>query len=650
MFYIAIGLIMFFPGYFLLLAVFEKSKILSVLEKFILSFGLGMIITDFIAFIYNKAGISITAFSSVLGALIFCLISYGIYILKFRKNKKLTPNEIEKKESEKEKKLFSFSKKQFILILLLLFLTFFIKTAYLTGTVAPTATDMGHHTYWAKVIADNGKLTDYENMPDFIIGEHIVISEIHLISGESFFSAFPVNFLLFLNILGILTVFILTLRIFENKFVAIFTLLFLGVLFAVTSPQAKFVSGGVVGNIIGNYFMPMIFYFFYRAFEFLKDSDIIKGETKQFQSNQTKKFLALGIFTTFGLFYTHHLTAFIFLFIFLFLVIFFTVINYKDLTYLSKKIWKIIWSPQVISVLALGLFFFFFIFIPNYIKDNAVKIAVGHPSKSTRDGLSFTNLKSSIGEARLALGLLGLMLLALSYKRKNFGYAIISSWAIMLFIMSSQPQLLLINLPSSRIGNYLSYPLSILSAYGLVAIFKPNMFNFKMTNANSHFSNLISKKTLSATFIIILIFVFINGLADSAQAFKKSPDFTPMVQTFSASKYLAQNTQKSDIILKDHNYIASSDTWIKLFFMRGYKYPLSRSYFKRYKNKTKLEKKCNLLMISSPDSSDAKKCFANTQVNVIMVNPLFDSAQFKKLNNFNKIYTTSGIAVFYKNK
>jgi len=47
-------------------------------------------------------------------------------------------------------------------------------------------------------------------------------------------------------------------------------LLFLGVLFAVTAPQAKYVSGGVMGNIFGNFFMPLAFYFYYRGFQFWK--------------------------------------------------------------------------------------------------------------------------------------------------------------------------------------------------------------------------------------------------------------------------------------------------------------------------------------------------------------------------------------------
>ena len=195
---------------------------------------------------------------------------------------------------------------------------------------------MGHHNYWAKEMSETHKLPVYEGMPDFIIGEHIALSEINMLSGKSFFSAFPVIFLLLINLLSILTVFVLTLRVFKNKNIAILLILFLGVLFAVSSPQAKFVSGGVMGNILGNLLMPMAFYFYLRASELLNYDTVSLFDSR--------KFLSLGIFSTFGLFYTHHLTAFIFLFIFSFLIVVFLILNYKDLKNIFGKIFDLVFS------------------------------------------------------------------------------------------------------------------------------------------------------------------------------------------------------------------------------------------------------------------------------------------------------------------
>ncbi|HAT73409.1 MAG: hypothetical protein US30_C0001G0041 [Candidatus Moranbacteria bacterium GW2011_GWF2_36_839] len=620
LFYISILVILFVPGYFLLLAVFSKGENqISKMERFIFSFGLSLIVVDFIAFAYSKLNIPITAISSVLGVLFFSITCFIFYKLKKIENVNV-----------KEDELFSFSKNQFFLLLLLLFLTIFIKTAYLSGTVAPTATDMGHHNYWAKEMSETHKLPVYEGMPDFIIGEHIALSEINMLSGKSFFSAFPVIFLLLINLLSILTVFVLTLRVFKNKNIAILSILFLGVLFAVSSPQAKFVSGGVMGNILGNLLMPMAFYFYLRASELLNYDTVSLFDSR--------KFLSLGIFSTFGLFYTHHLTAFIFLFIFSFLIVVFLILNYKDLKNIFGKIFDLVFSIPVITTFAIGLIFFFFIFTPNYVRTNAVETAVGTPSKATREGLSMDNIKSSVGEVRLALGFLGLLLLALNYKRKNFGFTLVSAWTAMLFIMSTKPELIFINLPSSRIGNYMSYPLAILSAYGLFSIFNSNLVNSK---------KIIPKKFLDGSFLIILIFVLTGGLLDSVQAFKKAPDFTPVIETYDASNYLVKNTNNEDVILKDHNYI-TADSWIKLFFMQGYRYPQSRGYFKRYEDPTKPREMCTLYMISNPAGQDAQKCFQETKTNYILVNPKFDSSQFAKLKNFSKVYNNGDVAVYYK--
>jgi hypothetical protein len=649
LFYITISSVLFLPGYFLLLAVFGKNKILSALERFIVSFGLSIVIVDFIIFLCSKFNISITRLSSILGILIFAAICFGIY--KFRK-----PGEI-----QKEGFIFNFSRNQFILILLLLFLTVFIKTIFLSGTIAPTATDMGHHMYYSKLIGDTGKLTDYddsiinpEDKGKFIIGEHIIFSVIYLITGQSYFSGWPFVVLYLINLLSILTVFILVLRIFENKNIAILTLLFLGVLFAVSAPQARYVSGGVLGNIMGNFLMPLSFYFYYRAFSALgaclparqgsaSGGEFLKDENAEIK-NESKTMLALAVFSTTGLFYTHHLTGFIFLFICALAITLFIILNYKSIEIIGKNALKIIFSPQAISIFAMGLIFSFFIFTPSYIKSSAVNTAVGIPTKVTRTGLNIGNLKQTVGDARLALGFLGMMILLFSFKKRNLGYILAASWASMLYIMSTQPQLLFVNIPSNRVGNYLTYPLAILSAYGFYMIFNPNFIK----NSEKNIFSLIPENLFKAVFLIALTFVLVSGISDSAQAFKKKDNSQEAVQTFSASEYLKKNTNDGDAILKDHNYL-TADSWIKLYFMRDYKYPASRTTLSRYEDTTKPREMCTYHMISAPASAEALKCFDQTKTNFIMVNPLYDSAQFKKLNGFDQVYMSDAVGVYYKN-
>lgn len=620
LFYIALTLVLFLPGYSLLLAIWGKKPILSSLEKFILSFGLSIISVDFIFFLYPRISLPINRLSVFMGIILFSAVALIIYKLR----EVSSPSEL-KNNTEA---LFQFSKIQFGSILLLIFLMFFIKTAFLSQTVLPTATDMGHHMYWANWITENQTLPDYGGLPDFIIGEHIVFAVISLISGLSFFSAFPVLTLYLINSLSLLTVFILVLRIFKEKWIALLLLFFLGTLFAISSPQAKFVSGGVIGNLLGNLFTPMAFYFFFRFSELLFDKN---------QKKLSRTFLSLALFSVFGLFYTHHLTAFLFLFVFSLAFLIFLIINFQRSREIISNSFQALFSRQVFPLILIGLFFFLFILTPNYFSLSATQTAVGAAVKITRTGLDINNIRSAVGEARLALGAVGflLLLLVLRKNKENFGYILISAWALMLYIMSAYPKLLFINLPSSRIGNYLTYPLAILSAYALFQIF---------SKAKKYLSVNLAKISLG----LILIFVLREGISDSVQAFKQDNESLKLVQTFNASSFVAANLSKKDRVLKDHNYL-TGDSWIKLFFMRDYKFPLSRGYFKRYEDPTNPRETCTLEMISNPGGMTAQKCFSETGINFIMVNPTYDSGQFHRLNSFDQVYANSQIVVFYKN-
>ncbi|HCP08802.1 MAG TPA: hypothetical protein DIT25_03335 [Candidatus Moranbacteria bacterium] len=88
---------------------------------------------------------------------------------------------------------------------------------------------------------------------------------------------------------------------------------------------------------------------------------------------------------------------------------------------------------------------------------------------------------------------------------------------------------------------------------------------------------------------------------------------------------------------------------MKLFFMRGYRYPDSRGYFKRYEDLTKPREMCTLWMISNPGGKDAEDCFDETGTRFLMVNPQYDSAQFRKLSNFDQIYSGDKINIYHKN-
>ena len=114
-------------------------------------------------------------------------------------------------------------------MILLFGLSLFVRTAYLQNNLVPSATDLGHHMYWTKVIVEKGIIPNYEksdvivspagdysisapqNISDFVIGEHLPFAAIALISGISVVSWFPTVSLLLINMLTLLAIFILTL-------------------------------------------------------------------------------------------------------------------------------------------------------------------------------------------------------------------------------------------------------------------------------------------------------------------------------------------------------------------------------------------------------------------------------------------------------
>ncbi len=640
LFYISIVLVLFLPGYFLLSAIEARKKYFSALEKFVISFGLSIIISDFIMIFIGRAGILLNRKSILLSISAFIVICL---VIKYFYRKLGWPAQEEAAEKNTQT-IFDFSKNQTALIILILFLTVFIKTAYLSNSIFPTSTDLGHHMYWSKIITQTGELSVYQErdivkigknynlsdpqkIADFIIGEHLIFAAVNLISGIDFISYFPSLVLLLVDIMGLLAIFMLALRFFSGhkfgKNIAITSLLLIGPLFALSSPQAKFVSGGVIGNLIGNLLIPLSLYFFYRAL-----------------SEKNSTFFSLALFLTAGLFYTHHLSSLIFILVFAFSALIYITFNIKRSFSLFEEWLSIFFSPQAVVILLFILFVLFFVYTPTYFDKSTIDTAVGTPEKSTRTGLTFTQLKFTAGEARMALGIVGALLLLAGKNRNSHQNAILLGWTGALFVMSLKPALLFINIPSNRIATYISFPLAILAAYSIFWL----LIISRNKEKNTFY---FSTKILCSALIIIVVFSFSSGFYDNSQSLNINGNSKDAVQTFHAVKYLASATDQTDTVLKDHNYI-TADSWIKLFFMRDYNFPLSRGYFKRYEDEFKTREMCTLWMISTPNLENGQKCYNDTSVDFVMVNPQFDKSQFEKGREFNQVYASDKISIYYR--
>lgn len=630
--YLTMGLIFFVPGACLILATNSNDRF-SVLEKFILSFSFSIVAVDFLVILIGRLGFNINKNSLLMAIAIFvafCLTGYY-----YSKDKGATKT--------KEKKSADLKPKSALLVIVLLFLTIFIKTVYLKEVIFPTATDMGHHMFWTKTIETTGQLPKYEKVDitsdyaisrpapiaDFIIGEHLIFSAIAMISEAELISAFPILALFLVNIMSVLTIFILAKELFKDlkngELISILTLFLIGPLYALASPQAKFVSGGVIGNTLGNLFIPAALLLFLKAFK-----------------EKRAGYFAFAVFVSLGMAYTHHLSTFVFIFIALFSLLIFVALNRKDLKKYFFQWTKMIFSPSVLAVFALAIVCVFFVYTPTYLNSKAIDTAVGAPSKASRAGLTFTQLKSAAGEARFALALIAILILLVSKKMDKYSRAFLLGWAISLSIMSLRPDWLFVDIPSDRIASYIIFPSALAAAYAFVFVLE----KIKTLNSEKIY---LGQPLVFYTFFILATFFAVSGFYDNSAALNSSNSSKKALQTYAASTYLSKRITADDIVLKDHNYLAG-DSWAKLFFMRGYNFPFSRGYFKRYQDNTKNREQCTNNMISLPSSPEAQKCFAGTKTNFVMLNPDNDAAQFNRLNDFWQIYMAEDLAIFYKAK
>lgn len=648
-FLLSLGALFFLPGFLLLRVLLKRHPALTALETWVFSFAFGVGALNFLMILMGKAGTVFSRSSLAIGISLTALLSLLLFFFRsrFSSKKEETPEPATKANS------WTFSKRQTWLFILLLTLTVLTKTVYLSHAILPTSTDLGHHMYWSKLIAESGELPFYakedivtengvyrisepEPIADFIIGEHLPFAAINIISGIDFLSAFPILLLLFVNLMALLALVtlartladsikspFLSESVFTPQNIALATLFLFGPLYALASPQAKFVSGGVVGNTFGNLFIPLIVLAYLRAFK-EKRSD----------------FLALGFFLTFSLAYIHHLSTLITLFVLVASGLLYLVLHWNTLGTTLRHWLQLFLKPKPIFVTVAACLFFFAVALPTYIETNAVGTAIGTPTKNTRTGLSFYQITFSSGETRVALGLAGLFLIGLLRTRTRYGSVFLLGWGLVLLIMTTHPEWLFIDIPSSRIGAYLSFPLGLLAAFSLVgcaALLFQERKRFFVPSLLLLFSS------FSAFF-----FASGSGSFDNGQTLLPESKALPALETFGAARYLAVHTTENDRVLKDHNYI-TADAWMKLFFLRDYSYPLSRGFFKRYEDNPDREQ-CTLLMISVPNTDRGEKCYNETGTNLVVVNPNFDITPFEKSASFSRIYSSENIHIYERAK
>ena len=639
LFYISLFLVFVLPGYFLLRVILGKKYFgLLSLEKFLLTFVLSLASTDFLMLALNYFHIPLVRQNLFL-ALILWSISW--FILWHFQNKKIT--------SDQEIPKNIFSNRQNIIFILLFALAVFLRAIYIGDGIIPKSTDLGHHMYWANYIVTNHTLPVYDEK--FIIGEHLPFAAISILSKIFVVSSMPTITLFLFNIITLLAVFLLTYFLAKNILplfnfldkktspynIALWGLLTIGIFYPLTAPQAKFVSGGVIGNVIGNLLIIVTIYSFLKTIQ-----------------NKSRQMATIFFITLFTIIYTHHLSTLILAYSlisillgFIVFTLLFTKFNFRKFFVYFWQHFKLFINWQTISILIIGAISLFILRTPSYLNPKAIDTAVGTPTKITRVGISLPGIIDRIGAWRVLMAGIfsGFILLFLTrfITQKQLvkkiippavSLAILIAWAKIIFLMSWKPAWLKIDIPSGRIITYLTYPLAIMSAFGIGLLFSSVRDKF-------------NKNFLAFLFVFFLGIGFVSGLAqDIAENFRSAKDISKEVmQTYLGSVYLAKNSQPSEQILKDHIYLAG-DTWMKIFFMRGYKYPLSRTYARRYEDKYNKHETCTRDMIAKPNSEIGKKCFQETGVKYIFLKPGYDDDLFLRSDNFQEVYRSDSVVIF----
>lgn len=99
------------------------------------------------------------------------------------------------------------------------------------------------------------------------------------------------------------------------------------------------------------------------------------------------------------------------------------------------------------------------------------------------------------------------------------------------------------------------------------------------------------------------------------------------------------------MIVHDHINIPS-DSWIKLFFMRDYNFPVYRALAFRYERASDKQERCTLDMISIPNSAAAEKCFRDLNVSYVIINDELDGPAFSQTKKFTRVYADGVNAIY----
>ena len=632
--------VMFVPGVVLMRFV-DKKKIFDPVETLFVAFVLSLTVALFSGIVMDVLHIPITLFS--LGAeYVVWMILFVWFVRKTIDNSK--------------EFLISRNKKSYSVAFAVIFgIAILLKSVFLFQNPVPISTDLGHHMYWSKTIVETGVLPQYEEreilmaqsdgdkhaisdpepISDVIVGEHILFATVALLTGTSLISVYPLVVLFMIHSITMLGVYLLARRLFSGlplcEVISVMALFGFGILFGLDSPQMKYVSGGVVGNIFGFLF--------------------IVGTVLTFLVALMKRsagLLSLGIVFSFTLAYTHHLSTLLFALSLAGILVF---LFFTERKFMVREVLPLLWDFRVLGTLGVGLVMFFLVWTPSYITNNAVQTVVGSPvEKEEHMGMTLEEYAGAVGEDRMYFGFfsIGFLMFLFWWRRYHlmrskkdasaspfFVGSVLVGWSLPLLVLVFFPSVVGIDIPSGRVANYTIIPFVLLWALCVVGIFS------LMKRENAH------KKVFMTGFVVLFFLGFsLEGWLDNFSLLNAGTSMVKGMELHRLASYLGEwYEEKDEVVLYDHINI-NGGSWMKLYFMRDYNYPMYRAHLFRYDRASDKTETCTLSAISTPESAEAKKCYQDLSVSAIAINEALDGKPFRENEDFSRVYAGKNYAIY----
>jgi hypothetical protein len=624
-FLVALGLVFLLPGYSLVTFFERKRPILSSFERLAAGSALSLVSVGFLIIGMDRFGIPLTSLSVASGIAIFSLAF-------------LIPARTTRESGASEQPVHTIPRS----FLIVFFGLLIIKSFYFVPTLIPNSTDLGHHLYWIEKISTDHELPVYEErdilthedgmhsisdplpISDFIIGEHLTLSAVRMISDRDFTTSFSVLSLFLVHILTLLAVFSLGRRLFDHlpnrDSVAVWTFLLFGLLYAIGPPQMKYIEGGVIGNTFGNLLIPAILLILVVALR-----------------EKRADWFAVSVFLVFGLAYTHHLSMLLFATILAGIGILYVAL---ERTQATKTLISFLRDKRLILTILGCLLFIGLVYVPSYLRNAAVETVVGAPdaAKAEHQGLPLAKLLQITGEPRVALALIGLLFVSFlpTFRRKDV-VAVLVGWTAPLLLLTLAPEIARLDLPSGRVANYLEMPVAITAGFALATLI--TLLHQRVR----------APRWIGAGILFLLaVTVFYTGTTDNNAYLRDETDRnTRSLALFDTGRYLRDRIPETANIVHDHINIPGNSL-LKVFLLRDYNFPFYRAHLFRY-DRADREERCTLHLISTPGSEEATQCANELSIRAFVVSDPDDSPQFVRARLYDRVYADPFHAIFFRN-